>query len=185
MRSELPDLSHLDDAERLLQAVKFEVRAVDITQRDGSTRRREVVVHPGAVIILPVFDDGTIAMIRNERFAVGETLWELPAGTLEAPEPPIECAKRELIEEAGYEAGTIEPLSDFYTCPGICTERMYAFVASDLKHVGQQLEPSEKITVEIVPMKRAVKLIEAGEIRDGKTIATLLHYHTFGSRGTR
>jgi ADP-ribose pyrophosphatase len=104
-------------------------------------------VHPGAVVVLPLLDADTIVMIRNFRPSVGATLLELPAGTLEADEPAEACAGRELIEETGYRAGRIEPLVDFYTSPGVLSERMFAFVARELSHVGQQLDEGEEIEV--------------------------------------
>jgi ADP-ribose pyrophosphatase len=161
------------------QGIRFDVRTIKIPGKNDITIERNVVVHPGAVIILPVFDDTHIVMIRNERFAVGKELWELPAGTLEKNEPPIETAKRELIEETGYQTKAIEPLISFYTSPGICNEAMYAFVAKDLTFIGQALEESEKITVELISWEQALKMMQNGVIIDGKTIATLLFYSTF------
>jgi ADP-ribose pyrophosphatase len=132
-----------------------------------------------AVVVLPLVDDQTVVMIRNERFAVGEVLWELCAGTLEKGEEPLLCAGRELIEETGYEAGRIDKLLEFYTCPGICTERMHAFLARDLTAVGQNLEDNERIEVEVMSLARSMQMIRSGEIRDGKTIATLFYYDRF------
>lgn len=149
----------------IYQGSRISVRQVD---------HRDLVVHPGAVIILPILDDNQIILIRNERFAVGETLWELPAGTLEPKEHPQETAGRELIEETGYEAAHIEFLTSFYTTPGFCNEKMFAYVAKNLKFVGQKLDATEKITVEIVQWKNVFTMIENGEIKDGKTLTTLL-----------
>lgn len=142
----------------------------------GGVAAKEIIVHPGAVVILPLLDDRTVVMIRNRRVAVGETLLELPAGTLEPAEEPLRCAAREVIEETGYRAGRIEPLIDFFTSPGICTERMFAFVARDLVHQGQDLDDTEQITPEPVALARTFELIRTGVIRDGKSIATLLYF---------
>lgn len=166
--------------ETVFQGVKFDVERRHVPTHDGGTAVREVVVHPGAVVVLPLLDDGRIVMIRNHRFAVGETLWELCAGTLEPGEEPIVTAARELIEETGYEAGRIEPLTMFYTSPGICDERMFAFVATDLSEVGQQLEATEQIEVELLTRDAAKALARSGQIRDGKTLATLLFWEAFG-----
>ncbi|MFG0248823.1 MAG: NUDIX hydrolase, partial [Phycisphaeraceae bacterium JB051] len=117
--------------------------------------------------------------IRNERPIEDEALWELPAGTLEPPEPADICAGRELIEEAGYKAGNIAFLTKFYASPGICTEMMHCYLATDLTAVGQQLEPNEKITVKVMPLNEAIELIRDGKIIDGKTVAALLYYQTF------
>lgn len=174
----LPDSLRL--SQRVFQGVRFDVHAVEEAGRDGRRHRREVVVHPGAVVVLPLADRHHVVMIRNERFAVGATLWELPAGTLERGEDPAVCAGRELLEETGYRAGLIVPLTNFYTSPGICTERMWAYLARDLVLRGQELDQTEKITVALLPLARAMRMMESGEIRDGKTIATLLFYHAFG-----
>ncbi|MBA3815117.1 MAG: NUDIX hydrolase [Parachlamydiaceae bacterium] len=159
------------------QGVRFDVRTIKIPGKNDTTLERDVVVHPGAVVILPILDDTHIVMIRNERFAVGKELWELPAGTLDRDESPINTASRELIEETGYQAKSIQPLSSFYTSPGICNEAMYAFVANDLVFVGQALEESEKIVVELITWKQALEMIKKGIIIDAKTITTLLYYH--------
>lgn len=158
---------------------RFDVRRYEIIEEDGRLIQREVVIHPGAVVILPLLDADSVVMIRNERFATGEVLWELPAGTIEPHEAPELTAARELIEETGYRAAEILPLTNFYTSPGFCNEAMYAFIARNLDFVGQQLDESEKISSEIVPWSRLLEMIKAGAIRDGKTLASLLFYHSF------
>lgn len=171
----------MTDSETIFRGVKFDLERRSVPTGDGGTATREVVVHPGAVVVLPLLDDGRIVMIRNHRFAVEETLWELCAGTLEAGESPAETARRELVEETGYEAERLEPLTTFYTTPGICTERMHAFVAKGLREVGQELEETERIEVEVVTQERVWAMVESGEIRDGKTLTTIL-LHRFTSR---
>lgn len=168
----------LKESRLLLHGPRFDVREVDIPASGGGLVGKQVVVHPGAVVILPLLDEQTAVMIRNKRVAIGETLLELPAGTLEPGEKIETCARREVIEETGYEAGRIEPLLDFYSSPGICTERMYCFVARELQHVGQDLDDTEEITVEAVKIDAAVRMIGEGKIRDGKTIAALLYHVT-------
>jgi ADP-ribose pyrophosphatase len=165
---------------RQLQTAKivFKGKRFDVARTKGK-HPREIVVHPGAVVILPLLDDKTVALIRNERVAVGQTLWELPAGTLEPGEPPLKCAKRELIEETGYKAARVRRLTTFFTSPGICTEVMHAFVARGLTEVGQDLDDGEAITVEAVELARAYEMIESGTLRDGKSIATLLFHRAF------
>lgn len=169
----------LADAPRVYHGARFDVHEVAVSGDDGSATQRQLIVHPGAVVILPFVDRRNVVMIRNRRFAVDDTLWELPAGTLEPQEVPRDCAARELTEETGYNAATITRLTDFYTSPGICTERMYAFVAEDLAHVGQHLDGGEQITVEVVALDRTMQMIETGQVRDGKTIATLLFHRSF------
>ncbi len=169
------------NTQTLFSGVKFEVERLEVARSDGRTVQREVVVHPGAVAILPVLDDGRIVMIRNHRHAVGRTLLEIPAGTLESGENPAECAARELVEETGYQAGRIEPLCDFFTTPGICTERMHTYAAYDLHHVGQALEPTEQIEVHPMTPGDVTRALAGGEIEDAKTIATILYWMRFGN----
>ena len=130
-------------------------------------------------MVLPVTDDGRILLIRNDRFAIGQTLWELCAGTLEPGEEPARCAARELVEETGYRAASLDPLCGFYTCPGFCTEYLHCFLAAGLEHVGQSLDEGEKIEVEALPAPRVMEMIRSGQVRDAKTIATMLYWWTF------
>ena len=166
----------------MLQAAKFDVYQTELADRDGQSYAKQFVVHNGAVVILPLLDDDRVVMIRNKRPAVDQTLWELPAGTLEVDEDPADCAGRELIEETGYEAGSIEPMCDFFSTPGFCTERMWVFVARELTHVGQQLEATEQITVEVLPRQETMQMMRDGEIMDAKTMTALLYYDAFGAR---
>jgi len=160
----------------VFRASRFDVRSIEVPTKEEHTVLREFVAHPGAVVILPILDDEHIVMIRNERFVVNHELWELPAGTLEPDEPPEKTAFRELIEETGYHPGLLKPMLNFFTSPGICNEIMYAFVASDLKEVGQNLEETEKIKVEVLDWRQVLSMIKDGTICDGKTITTLLYY---------
>lgn len=148
-------------------------------EEGGPRHRREVCVHPGAVVILPMLDERTVVLIRSRRYAVGETLLELPAGTLEKGELPINCAGRELLEETGYLAGRLVPAGSYYTSPGILSERMYAFVAYDLEPARQALEAGEEIEVVPTPMDEVLDMIRSGAIADAKTIATVLMYQMF------
>ena len=170
---------NLKDFKRVFQGAQFDVRVTELSCASGKTVTREVVIHPGAVVVLPIVDSNTIIMIRNERFAVGETLWELPAGTLEPEEPPEETAKRELIEETGYRCEQLHPLTTFYTTPGFCNETMVAYVAEGLSFVGQNLDDDEEITVEPLKWDDILKMIRGNEIRDGKSLAALLYFNTF------
>jgi ADP-ribose pyrophosphatase len=148
----------------------------------GKKHTREICVHGGAVVILPVMDDGKVLLIRNYRYTVGQYLLELPAGTLEAKEDPMNCAGRELLEETGYLAGALKALPAFYSSPGILTEKMYCYVATKLTHQGQQLEEGEDIELTPMSLDEAIEGIRTGAIVDGKTIATLLIYDRFHHR---
>ena len=138
--------------------------------------RREVVVHPGAVVILPVMEDSRLLLIRNHRYSVQQVLIELPAGTLEKGEDPMNCAGRELLEETGYLAGKLQRIGAFFSSPGILTEKLYAFAAYHLEKKVSALEEDEEIEIMPVLFDDALKMIDTGEIMDAKTIATLLMY---------
>ena len=155
-----------------------------VTTASGKVHTREVVLHPGAVIILPVIDDDHIVMIRNQRHTVFEELLELPAGTLERdargnPENPALCAARELTEETGYTARTITPFGWFYTSPGILTEKMFLFAAYDLEKTRQSLEADEDIEVRFHQWEEVLQMIQFGQIQDAKTVAAVLMYDRF------
>lgn len=168
----------------LFQGARFAVRGVSLPRRTGGTMTREVVVPADAVVILPMLDDDTVVLIRNERFAVGQTLWELPAGTIEPGEATALCAGRELLEETGYEASEISRLIEFYPTPGFCTELLTAFLARELVFRGQDLDETERITTEAVPLNESIQMVRDNRIRDAKTIATLLYYQTFLRTGS-
>lgn len=154
-------------------------RKIDLLTCEEEGRTREVVIHPGAAVILPLLDSETVLLISNYRFCLGSRLLELPAGTLEKDEEPLECAKREVEEETGYRAGHMEPLLHFYSTPGFSNEILYVFVAKDLMFMGQNLDEGEKIEVVPVKLAQALEMIKEGTIVDVKTIAALLFYSKF------
>ena len=169
---------HLQTATLQYQAAKFDVMAMPVPANDGTQRTYHIVKPNDAVVLLPLLDEQHVVMIRNRRHGVGKVLWELPAGTLEAGEDPAECAGRELIEETGYRAATLEELTAFYTCPGFCTERLTAFVARNLSEAAQQLDDTEQIEPKVMTLTQAYDMLRDGEIEDAKTMAVLL-YHRF------
>lgn len=141
---------------------------------DGSVRRREVVEHPGSVVVVPLVGAAEVCLVEVLRVAVGRTLLELPAGTLDRPESTAAAALRELAEETGYRAGRIEPAGEFWMSPGILRERMHLFVATDLAPGPQALEPGERIRPRIVRWDDAVAMCLDGTIDDAKTVAGIL-----------
>ncbi len=152
---------------------------VELTLRDesGMIRARQVVRHRGAATILALLEteDGPrVLFVRNERHAIGAHMDELPAGGIEAGEAPIEAARRELREETGYQAGSLEPIASFHTTPGITDELMHAFVARDLTHVGQDLDEDERLSVHPWTIERALDSVRNGGLTDAKTMLTLL-----------
>jgi len=164
----------------LFHGKRVDLLSIEAEHPKGGTIQREVVAHPGAVVILPILDSDTVVLIRNERYVVQETLWELPAGTLEKNEDPLACATRELEEETGYKAGKIAHLFDCYSTPGFCNEKLHIYLATELTQVGQNLDDTEKIDVVPVKLEKALEMIQSGEIHDAKTIAALLYVTTFG-----
>lgn len=161
----------------------FEGRRFDIQRRTyeigGSPHVFEVIVHPGAAVILPVLDDGRIVLIRNNRVAVGKELLEVPAGVIDPGETPAECAARELAEETGYRAGKVTPLVSYYSSPGILTEQLHSFLATELTPGPLAHEAGEQIRLAPMALDDALGAIGSGEIIDGKTILTLLYYERF------
>jgi ADP-ribose pyrophosphatase len=176
-----PNDSSMSNPNILFQGRRFRVeRAVQVTP-DGVEHVREVVRHPGAVVILPLLDDGRICFIRNYRVAVDQTLIELPAGTLEPGEDPAVTAVRELAEETGYRAGRIEHLLTFCMSPGILDERMHLYFAEKLQPGPMALEAGEDIEPMLCTWAESLDMMRRGEIRDAKTLVGLLYYRSLAA----
>ena len=127
-------MSETDPARRtIFQGLKIDLALERVKLRDGRTVDREVVVHRGAVALVPLVDDCHVCLVRNRRYAVGKTLLEVPAGTIDSGELPEQTAARELLEETGFRAGRIRHVRDWYVSPGVMTERMYLFLCEDLE----------------------------------------------------
>jgi ADP-ribose pyrophosphatase len=163
-----------DPDETLLVARRFTVVRRHERLPDGTARSREVVLHPGSVVVVPLVDAGHVCLVEVVRAAVGTTLLELPAGTLDREESLADAARRELVEETGYRAGRIEAAGSFWMSPGILRERMHLFVATDLTPGPQELEAGEQITTRVVAWEDAVAMCTDGRIDDAKTIAGIL-----------
>jgi len=140
----------------------------------GETVQRDVVLHPGAVAILPVLDDEHICLVHNRRPVVEATLWEIPAGTLEPGEPPEDAAMRELAEETGYRARRWRKIHAFLPSPGCLSEVTHLFVAQDLTAGPQQLEKDEEMQPHIIAWQDALVWALDGTIRDAKTLIAVL-----------
>jgi ADP-ribose pyrophosphatase len=134
------------------------------------------VLHPGAVAILPVLDRNHVVLLRNHRWVIGETLWEVPAGTCEPPEPVARTAERELEEETGYHAAKWTSLGYLFASPGVIDEKLHLFIAEGLTAGPSHLEPDEQLEPKIVALHDAISMCLNGEIRDAKTVALLLRY---------
>ena len=124
---------------------RIKVGTISVPQRNGQPVQKDLVVHPGAAVVLPMLDGDRICLIRNMRHTLGEELIEVVAGTLEPPEPPEACAIREVAEETGYRAARVTKLAEFYSSPGVLSEKMYLFVAEGLVEGEQHLDAGEEI----------------------------------------
>jgi ADP-ribose pyrophosphatase len=153
---------------------KIEVALDTQTRPDGTVIRRDVILHPGAVVILPVIDDEHVCLLRNHRFVVDETLWELPAGTLEPGEAPESAAPRELLEETGYTAANWRKIAEFYVSPGVMNEKLHLFLAENLTPGPARPEADEDLEAHAVKFKQALSWVFDGTLRDAKTITALL-----------
>jgi ADP-ribose pyrophosphatase len=166
--------SSASNSETLFTSKLFKVVKTFITGRSGKRLERHIIVHPGAVAVLPILNDGRIVLIRQQRVAAGGEIIEIPAGTLEPNEPPISTARRELIEETGYVASTLTPVFDFFCSPGFVQEKMHLFLATNLIAGPTALEDGENINTFIVTPDEAMQMISRGEINDAKTLVALL-----------
>lgn len=152
----------------------FDVVLEKVTLPNGAIKNREIVRHPGAAAMVPLLDDGKVLLISQYRHAVGKFLWEIPAGTFEPDEAAIECARRELVEETGYEASSFDKLAEILPAPGYTDEHIHIFLATGLKSVKQKLEDDEVLELQPMAFDTALEMITKGEIQDAKTIAGLL-----------
>jgi ADP-ribose pyrophosphatase len=151
----------------------LKVNEDEVSLPDGGKALREYVVHPGAAIILPLFDDGSVLLERQFRYPLGQHFYELPAGKLEPNEPPLETARRELLEETGYEAAEWRELGRFHPCIGYSNEQIDFFLARKLEFKGTRLDEGEFLETLRVPLADTIDWIRLGRISDTKTILGL------------
>jgi ADP-ribose pyrophosphatase len=155
---------------------KFDFALQPVQIDEGSVSEREIILHPGAVVMIPMLDPETVCLIRVHRWAAGERLWEVPAGTLDPGETPEQTALRELREETGYTPGKLTRLAEWWVSPGIFTERMHLYLCEELTPGSQDLMPDEWIEPHPVPWSQAMDMVARGEIQDAKTMIALLWY---------
>ncbi len=170
----------MSDIERISEEIihrglRFRLTRVRERLPDGREAIREILRHPGAAVVLPVFDDGRVLLVEQHRTTLGGALLELPAGTLEPGEDPLEGAARELEEETGYRARDLRPLVSFYPAPGVTDECMHVFLATGLEEGEQRLDETELVEIRILPLDLLRTRMLEGEIRDGKTLVALLY----------
>lgn len=161
-------------SKRIYEGKIINLRVDTVAFPNGRTGTREVVEYPGAVAVVPVNERGELLLVRQFRHAVGKTLLEIPAGKLEVGEDPLASARRELLEETGYEAERLNRLFGFFSTPGFTTEELHLFLATGLQLKEQNLDEDEFIDVVAVPFEQAVGMIWAGAICDAKSVAGIL-----------
>jgi len=162
------------DRKEIFKGHIFNIYLDEVEISDGSIRPREVVEHNGGVCVVAVDDDNNVFMVRQFRYAVGKEMLEIPAGKLEVGEDPFEAAKRELSEETGCSASEWTELGCMYPTPGYCSEKLYVYLARDLKKGEMHLDDGEILTVEKYPISEIVDMIMNGNISDAKTVFGVL-----------
>jgi ADP-ribose pyrophosphatase len=162
------------DSEEIFNGSIFDVERDRLLEENGIEVIREVVRHPGGAGALPVFDDGSVVLVRQYRHPAGRELLEIPAGRIEGGEAPEVCAAREVEEETGFRAGRIEKLAEFYSTPGFCDEKLHVYLATDLTPSSRNLDHDELIEVVCMQFAEALGMAERGAIQDSKTIIALL-----------
>ena len=157
----------------------FGLRRDEVIEPSGIRTTREVITHPGSVVVLPVLPDGQILLIQQYRHATRQYLWELVAGRFDAGESPKVAAARELIEETGYRAKRFRIFLDVFPTPGFLEERMFILLAEGLTAGEAQPEEDEKIISRAYNRKQLEEMIRSGKLRDAKSIAGILFYFRF------
>jgi ADP-ribose pyrophosphatase len=167
------ELPKIINSQKVYKGRVFNV-TVDTVCEGELTYQREVVHHHGSAVIVPVFDDGTVVLVRQYRHPAVRYLLEVPAGTLANGERPEVGAARELQEELGLVAARLEKLSEFFVSPGFCEEKMWVYLASELSEGKQLLDEDEVLEIVRLPIAEALEMITSGEIQDAKTIIGLM-----------
>jgi ADP-ribose pyrophosphatase len=152
----------------------FSIRRDTLRLPDDRQTALDIVDHIGSVVLVPLDADGNLLFVRQYRHAAGVDLLELPAGTLEKDEAPEACARREVREETGMAAGTLEHLGEFYLAPGYSTENMHVYLATGLRPDPLEPDADEFLSVEKLPLEKALEMAQTGRLPDAKTLAALL-----------
>lgn len=163
----------INSKDTLYEGRVFKLLRENVTLNNGVTVDLDIIHHPGASAIIPLSGNDNVILIKQYRHAIGDFIWEIPAGTLDPNETPIECARRELIEEIGSSANTWEKLGEITPVPGYSNERIHMFLAADLVPAKQDLDKDEVLDVHEIPIGRAIEMIHEGAIQDSKTISGL------------
>jgi ADP-ribose pyrophosphatase len=153
---------------------KIDLALQPVRLDNGTVKDREVVVHRGAVALVAMVDPDHVCLLRNARYAVGKTLIEVPAGTIDSGETPDSTATRELAEETGYRAGRVTRLAEWWVSPGVFTERMYLYLCEDLTPGPTEHQPDEHLEPMVVAWDEAVAMALDGRIEDAKSMLAIL-----------
>src|SRR5215475_9183071 len=172
-------LAQILGSEMIYEGPVFGLRRDEVVEPTGLRTRREVITHPGSVVVLPVLPNGKIVMIQQYRHATRQYLWELVAGRMERGEDPKEAAARELAEETGYKAKKMRVFLDVFPTPGFLEERMFLLLALDCVPGPASPEDDEKIISAVYSPQKLEQMIGAGKLHDAKSIAGLLYYFRF------
>jgi 8-oxo-dGTP pyrophosphatase MutT (NUDIX family) len=148
----------------------IEVNVERVELPNGSIAELEIIRHPGGAAVVALDADDRICLLRQFRHAVGGWIWELPAGKIDDREPPLDTARRELEEEAGMAAASWRPLGDYLSSPGVFTEVVHLFLATQLTPLPARLEEHEVIEVHWLPFTDVLRMADSGELRDGKSL---------------
>ena len=157
----------------------FGVRRDEVIEPSGVRAIREVITHPGSVVVLPVLPDGRILLIQQYRHATRQYLWELVAGRIDDDENPKAAAARELIEETGYRAKRFQIFLEMFPTPGFLEEKMFLLLAEGLTGGEAEPEEDEKIISRGYKRKELEEMIRKGKLRDAKSIAGILYYFRY------
>lgn len=172
-------------SELLLEGRAFRIRRDHLRAPDGRETKFEIVEHGGSVVMVPIDEAGNVLFVRQYRHAARASLLELPAGTRDGNEPYEVCAAREMREETGMAAGTLEKAGEFYLAPGYSTEFMAVFVATGMSPDPLPSDPDEFLQVEKIPFGKAIEMAELGQVPDAKSLAALFLAERFLLRHSR
>ena len=162
------------DSQNIYTGAVFTVTRDRLREDSGQEIARDVVQHSGGAGGVALFADGRIALVRQYRHPAGRDLLEIPAGKIDAGESPEVCAAREIEEELGVRVGRLEKLSEFYSTPGFCAEKLFVYLATELEPTQQKLDHDEEVEIVYLSLDEAWQLVERGEIEDAKTIIALM-----------
>ena len=170
----MPNRARVLKSKTLYRGRVVDLRLEEVVEPGGVRTVRELVCHPGSVVIVPHLPDGRLILVRQYRHAAKQSLWELVAGGMEPGETPRQAARRELREETCHRARVLKPVMEFYPSPGILSEKMHLVEAWDLTPAAGQPDPDERLEVGFFSIRELLRMIRRREIRDGKTLVGIL-----------